>query len=403
MRKVLILAAIVATIVALAWWSTHRAEDGPEVEVEAVARGAVRSAILASGSLAYREQVQLRSEVIARVEALFVAEADRVAAGDLVLRLDPEAFEARVEQQEANVRLQQIAIERQRLQIENLQRRFRRQQDLFERNLIDEDTFELVQNELALARVDLRSREEALSQARATLAQAREELSRTEIRTPIDGIVIQVDVKVGETVIAGTTNIPGSTLVVIADPSEMLAELQVDEADIAQVAEGQAADIYAAAFPDTPLPGVVESIAPMAAREAGRQGLSFEVKVRLEDPEALAVRPGMTARADIYTETSADALSVPVQAVRYDEPDVLPDDDGPVTEREVQPYVLLYADGKALRRDVELGISSDSLQAIEGGLAVGERVIVGPYRILRDLADGDPVTLADGEEGAEAE
>ena len=90
----------------------------------------------------------------------------------------------------------------------------------------------------------------SLSQARAALAQAADLLSKTRILSPIDGIVIQVEVKAGETVIAGTTNMPGSTLMVVADPSEMLAEVRVDEADIAQVREGQQADIFAAAFPD---------------------------------------------------------------------------------------------------------------------------------------------------------
>ena len=116
-------------------------------------------------------------------------------------------------------------------------------------------------------RVDLRSLQESLAQARAALDQSKSYCCKTLIKSPIDGIVIQVDIKVGETVIAGTTNIPGSTMMVIADPSETLTEVKVDEADIAQVREGQTADIFAAAYPDTPLSGTIQSIATVARQE----------------------------------------------------------------------------------------------------------------------------------------
>jgi HlyD family secretion protein len=218
-------------------------------------------------------------------------------------------------------------------------------------------------------------------------------LSRTEIRSPIDGIVIQADVKVGEAVIAATTNIPGSTLVVVADPSEMLTEVQVDEADIALVRLGQSADVYAAAHPDTPLSGKVESIAAIARRPQGQQSLSFLVKILLDPSDILEMRPGMSARADIYTETAEDALIIPVQAVMYDEGD---DDRAPNEEdamAEEQPYVMLMAAGKAVRRDVKLGISSDSDQEILEGLSAGETVVSGPYRVLRHLKDGEAIEV----------
>jgi HlyD family secretion protein len=359
----------------------------------------VQSSILASGTLTYREQVQLRSEVIAKVKELNAEEADTVAAGDLIIRLDPESFQAQVEQQEAVVRIQEIAIERQQLQIENLQRRFARNRDLFAQKLVDEDSFEALENGLALARIDLRSRQESRSQAIAGLDQAREQLAKTEIRSPIDGIVIQVDIKVGETVIAGTTNIPGSTLVVIADTSEMLTEVQVDEADIAQVGVGQHADIFPAAFPDQPMSGTVQSIATLARRATGQQSLSFLVKVLLDEPDELAVRPGMSVRADIFTESSENTLAIPVQAVLFDDQaEVDPDKEQDKLEAE-QAYVLLIEEGKAVRREVKLGLSSDSDQEILEGLTDGETVIVGPYRILRHLKEGDAVTAKDEDDG----
>ena len=181
---------------------------------------------------------------------MHVRESDRVRLNDPVVSLNTEIYDAQVEQARARVRIQEIAIERQVLLVKNFERRFKNQSELVESSLVDKDSFDNLVNELQMARVDRRSLEESLYQARAALDQSEELLTKTQIISPIDGIVIQVDIKVGETVIAGTTNIPGSTLVVIADPSEMLVEVKVDEADIAQIREGQVADIYAAAYPD---------------------------------------------------------------------------------------------------------------------------------------------------------
>lgn len=358
-------------------------DNAKAVELTDVTEQAVRSAILSSGALAYRDEVLLRPEIVGRVKAVRVAEGDEVAAGDLIIALDQEQYRAQVEQQEANVRLQEIAIERQRVLLENLERQTDRQRELYAQQLIDSNSYEAAINELALARIDLKAREQSLSQAEAALAQARDNLERTEIRSPIDGVVINLDLQPGEAVITSTTNIPGSELAVIADPSVMLAEVQVDEADIAAVRVGQQAAIYPAAFPDTALPGIVESIAASAARAENQQNLSFEVKIRLTGMEGVAVRPGMSARTEIHTESSEGAVAVPLQAVLYD---------GDADAGTEQPYVFVVEDGRAARRDVELGLSSDSLMEITGGLVTGEVVVSGPFRTLRDLRDGDAVT-----------
>ena len=360
--------------------------DTKQVEVQKVELKPIKSSILASGTLAFREQVQLRSEVIGQVTELHVEEADRVKKDDLLITLDPKNYQAQVEQAEARVRIQRIAIERQRLLIKTLTDRFARQQAMFAKKLVDEDSYEAVESELALAKVDLRSLQESLAQASAALDQSEDLLSKTRIRSPIDGVAIQVDIKVGETVIAGTTNIPGSTMMVIADPSETLTEVQVDEADIAQVREGQNADIFTAAFPDTPLSGTIQSIATVARQSPGQASLSFLVKILLDEQDTMIIRPGMSVRADIYTQSSEATLAVPVQAVLYDE-DTGEDDEG----KKEQTYVFVMKDGKAVRKDVEVGISSDSDQEIKSGLEEDEIVISGPFRVLRHLNDGEEV------------
>ncbi len=389
MKKILIFVVLAALLIGLPLISKFtRGTDAKQVEIQKVEYKLIKSSILASGTLAYREQVQLRSEVIGQVTRLHVEEADHVKKDDPVITLDPKTYQAQVEQAEARVRIQQIAIERQRLMIRTLTDRFERQKSMYSQKLIDEDSYEALESELALSKVDLRSLQESLLQSRAALDQAEDLLSKTRIKSPIDGLVIQVDIKEGETVIAGTMNIPGATMMVIADPSETLTEVQVDEADIAQVREGQQADIFSAAYPDTPLSGTIQSIATTARQTQGQASLSFLVKILLDEQDTMIIRPGMSVRADIYTQSSEETLAVPVQAVLYDE-DM--DDEDKEKEKEEQTYVFVMEDGKAVRKDVEIGISSDSDQEIISGLKEGEIVILGPFRVLRNLNDGEEV------------
>ncbi len=398
MKKLLIFAGIAVALAAVIALSRMNQGDSAEsVDVAAAERKLIRSSVLASGTLAYREQVKLGSEVIARVTEVHVEEGDPVSKDQVLISLETENLTAQLEQSDARVRMQQIAIDRQKLMVRNLTRRYGNQKELLERDLVDEDTVENLGIELSMAEVDLRSQQEGLAQARAARAQMADLLSKTSIVSPIDGIVIQVDVKVGETVIAGTTNLPGSTLMVVADTSEMLVEVRVDEADIAQVAEGQGADIYTAAFPDDPIGGVVESIATTARQTAGQQSLSFLVKIVLDSENELPVRSGMSARADIYTQSAEETLAVPIQAVRYDE-----EAEGEDSEAADQPYVMLFDDGVARRQNVSIGLSSDSDQEITEGLEEGARVIIGPYRVLRNLDDGDPVREAEADEDEDA-
>ena len=387
MKKILIFAGLAVLLVGLSLWSKFTGgTDAKQVELQAVEFTLIQSSILASGTLAFREQVQLRSEVIGQVIAVHVEEADKVKKGDPVITLEPKTYQAQVDQAEARVRMAQIAIERQRLLIKTLTDRFKRQKTMYAKDLVDQDSYEALESELALAHVDQRSLRESLLQTRAALEQSEELLGKTRIKSPIDGVVIQVDIKVGETVIAGTTNIPGSTMMVIADPSETLTEVQVDEADIALVHENQKADIFTAAYPDTPLSGTIQSIATVARAKTGQQSLSFLVKILLDEQDSMAIRPGMSVRADIYTASSEETLAVLVGAVRYDE-----ELDEDAKGQDEQAFVFVMEDGKAVRKDVKTGISSDSDLEILAGLVEGEIVITGPFRVLRHLQDGEEV------------
>ncbi|MDE0003687.1 MAG: efflux RND transporter periplasmic adaptor subunit [Rhodospirillaceae bacterium] len=386
-KKLLIVGTLAAVAAAAALLLGRQFWDGgaEEVQVATLAPRSIQASVLASGHLVHEEEVLLTTEVIGRVTGIYVEEGDRVAAGQLLLQIDDEIYRAAVEQNEATVRMQEIAIQRQQVRADNLRTQWERQRALHERNLIDDDSFDAVTNELNVAEIDLQSSRESLSQAEAQLEQAADRLSKTRVVSPIGGTVTSLDIKVGETAISSTTNIPGSSLMTIANPASIHAEVNVDEADIANVAVGQKAQIFAIAYPDRPMEGVIDSIAVSAKVAEGAQGLSFAVKIRLEKTNRVVLRPGMSCRVEIYTDVREGILAVPIQAIIVDEIR---------SENRITYHVFEYEDRAARRVEVQVGLSDDTWQAVTGGLSEGDEVIVGPDRVLRSLADGDRVTAA---------
>jgi HlyD family secretion protein len=386
-KRLLIIIGIVVLVIAIPLVQA-RLTGGPtvQVQVEKLEPRAIQSSVLASGRLVYAEQAKLTTEEIGRVTAIFVAEGEHVAKGQLVLQIDDQRLRAAVEQNEAAARVQQIAIQRQQLAVENLRTQWERMRGLHERNLIDEDSFETATNNLGIAEVDLRSSRETLSQVNAQLDQARDRLAKTKVYSPIDGTVTTLDIKVGETAIASSTNIPGSSLMTIANPASMLTEVNVDEADIASIEPGQRARVYAIAYPDEPVEGEVQSIAVSAKVAEGQQGLSFAVKIRLTNHNDIVLRPGMSCRAEIFAASRANVLAAPIQAIRVEED---------LVANETRRYVFVDRDGVAKRVSVEIGLSDDTYQEITGGLSTGDTVITGPDRVLRALKDGDRVVVRD--------
>ena len=404
MKKKLIIAGVIATLAALAYFKQSGNSDAISVNIAAAKVEEIKTSILASGTLIYKDQVQLRSEVIGQVSELFIEEGDNVSQGQVLMRLDQRSFNADVEQQQAYVRMQTIAIERQKKQLDNTKAKWLRNKNLYERKMIGQDAFELIDNQHDLAKIDLRSRQEALTQAQATLDKALERLEKTVFRSPIDGIATSVDIKIGETAISGTTNIAGSNLITIADPASILVEVQVDEADIANVRLDQDVDVYAVAFPDDALIGQVKTIATSAKRASNREGLSFTVKILLESDENIDVRPGMSCRAEIFTKVKGNTIAVPIQSVIFEESEGEGSDVkvrgrrggvriGSSGNSTMTSHVFVLIDGKAVKRDVELGISNDELQEVTEGVALDEDIIIGPSRLLGKLKDGDAVQL----------
>lgn len=388
MKKILIGGGVLLLIAFVVFRNADVGGDTQEVEVEALAERPIRSSILASGKLSHEEEALLSTEVIGRVTAVYVKEGDQVEQGQLLLQIDDEAIAANVAQSEANVRVQEIAIQSQELRVENLARQWERQHELHERGLVDTDSFENFDNQYEMAKLDLLSRRESLAQAQATLEETENRLSKTRVYSPMTGVITTLDIEVGETAISSTTNVPGSGLMTIANPDSIITEVNVDEADIGNVALGQEVEIVAIAYPDQPMRGVIDSIAMSAMKPEGSQSLSFVVKIKFTDTGDVLLRPGMSCRAEIFTNQDRPVLATPIQAIRVEED---------LAASRTQYSVFVLEDGTAQRKEIEIGISDDQYQEVSSGLEAGAQVIVGPDRILRTLQDGDAVELASGE------
>ena len=394
-KKWLIGGAIIAVMALLLVVKSMRGESRTEVEVVLASEQDIRPSILASGLLAYLDEVNLTAELVAKVEEILVKEGDKVEKGQLLLRLDPETYRNAIEREEASQRQSKISIERQRLALALAETRLKRGEELLGRQMIGQSEFDDLRNARDLASVELRSSQESLRRAEAILSEAREQLQKTDIRAPIGGTIVALPIKVGETAIPSTMSLAGASLMKIADTSAIQAELKVDEADIARIRMGQQAEVVAAAHQDTPLQGKVAQIALAPSLEPGSQGRSYQVDVLLDVPEDLGLRSGMSARADIFLGDGGKTLAVPVEAVVTEE-----SEDG-----QVKRFVWVDRDGSAHKVEIETGLSDDRWEAVASGLDLGDRVIVGPAKTLRILREGAAIDaeLRDDKAKADAE
>jgi len=385
-RKLIVILFIVGAIVTIPFvLRTYFGADLKEVDVAVVSQRTISPSILASGFLAHEEEVMLSSEVIGKVAELMIEEGDSVKTGDLVLQVDDKNFLAGLEQSEAAVRINTIDIERQEVRVKNLERQYERSKSLYEEGLIGEQEYESLLNQLDLARIDFLSSKESLAQAEAQLDQVLDNLSKTQIISPIDGVVTSLDIKVGETAIASSTNIPGSSLMTIANPESIYTEVLVDEADIANIEVGQRAEIVAIAYPDQPMQGIVRFIANTAKIATGRTGLSFVVKIDITNPGDVVLRPGMSCRAEIFTQQEQNVAAIPVEAIIFEEDR---------SELRSEYFIFVNDNGIARKTKVEVGLSDDEYQELVSKIDDDIQIVTGPNRELRNLADGDQINTA---------
>jgi HlyD family secretion protein len=388
-RKWIALGVISAVIVTPVALKLSRSDSNKDVDVEAASTHALSPTVLASGTLTYESQVTLAPEVTGRVQEILVKEGDEVKRDQLLMRLDPKLPLAAIEQNKAQVRQARLRIERGQVDYDTQVAKVKRYEALKATGMVDANSLDALVSARDLAEVDLRTSREQLTQFQAQLSQAEEQLAKTEIRSPLDGKVTAIYVKVGQTAVPSFSGIAGSTLLEVADTTSIDAEINVDETDIANVKVGADARVVPAAFPDKTLAGKVDQVSISPRQQAG-QNKSYPVRIRLTNTSDVVFHPGMSCRAEVLTSTSdaGKVLAVPVQALRYeDNPDK-----SDKAEKSVASVFVLDG-GRAKKRSVTTGTADDSYIAITNGLKEGEQIIVGPAKTLLFLINGEKVNI----------
>ena len=318
--KMLSFGAIAAGIAWGVWYGFFRDEGTEYVyRTQPVTRGSISATVSATGSVNPVEMVDVGTQVSGTIKEIYVDYNSRVTKGQLVAMLDTDMLQSRIEEAKASLALAQARTTSARASVTDADRTFKRNKELWERDLIARSELDAAETKLSLAHASLAENNAQVVQAKASLKQAETSLGYARIVSPVDGVVIARKVDVGQTVAA---SLQTPTLFSIArDLTRMQIEASVDEADIGRIAEGQRAICRFDAWPDTTFEGTVTQVRLKSTVVSNV--VTYTVIIRVDNSE-LKLKPSMTANVTIVTEEKKDALKVPAAALRFTPPgDVL--------------------------------------------------------------------------------
>jgi HlyD family secretion protein len=426
-RKVWIAVGIAVILLGVVGASVaaKRGEKPLLVTTDKAFRKTITQLVTATGKIQPEIEVKISPEVSGEIIEMPVKEGQLVHRGDLLLRIKPDSYRAQVESQEAALSSARSASVQHRAELAKAENDYRRAQSLFDAHLTAEQDRNAAQTARDISKAALQSSLFEIQRAEGALRQIREALSKTVIYSPTDGTISSLTSRVGERVV-GTSQFAGTEVMRIADLDNMEARVNVNENDVINVKVGDTARLSIDAYPDRKIAGVVREIASTAkTNNAGTQEevTNFEVKIRISD-HSVTLRPGMSATADIETESVQNAVAVPIQSVTVRNPDskLSPEErekqsarqaarDGgdnraDVTnetlekqrareQRDKLVRVVFVRNGEIVKqRKVETGISDATHIEIKSGVQPGEEVVSGSYTaISRKLKDGMKVAL----------
>ncbi|XVJ60897.1 MAG: efflux RND transporter periplasmic adaptor subunit [Tepidisphaera sp.] len=358
-----------------------------EVRLEKPRRGDLIRTISAPGSIDPRTKVDISAQVSARIVALLSREGQRVKKGDVLVRLDADDLVAALDSSKAQLASEQARLVGVRAAMENTEREMRRMKELLDTNDVSLSEFEAMKTNYEQAKSSYEQTLNQIDIAKANIKRAEKDLGNTTIQASIDGIVTHLDAEVGELVVVGTLNNPGSVIMQLADLSDMLMKAKVDEANIAPVTGGQRCRVFINAYPGKEFVGEVERVRP--TKQLDKDGTTyFETEIRVELPKDNGLR-GMLSNVDIEVETLRDVIKVPTQAILDRAVEDLPASirNNPIVDKNKKfaRVVFVVKDGKAVPLPVTVGSSDLTDTVVLAGLTGDETIIVGPYRSLIGL------------------
>lgn len=425
-------------------------KEARQVEIGTSERRTIVQIVSASGRIQPEEEVVIRPDVSGEVIELNVKEGDFVRASEVLVRIKPDIYQARIDELNATLLTQRSLLEQARAGMLQAEVEYLKKKDLYEKDLISELEYLQSENAYKGQKASMDAAQFRIQSAEASLRRAEEELAQTVIRAPKDGTITRLSIEQGERVL-GNSQMAGTEMMRIARMDQMEILVDVNENDIVDVTVGDSARLEVDAYQNRMFDGVVTEIANSAdvlGSGSAEQVTNYKVKIRVTTPHNLGssgsvwmeepamettgleespnFKPGMSATVDIRTQTVFDVVAVPIQAVTIrdfaeerrrgsgseaesaegetqasvsrvsqqegDEADSAPKEDF--------RRVVFVVDADSVRRvEVETGISDNSHIQILSGLDQGASIVTGPYRVLsRELRDGEKVAEREPEQ-----
>ena len=443
LKKILIISGVVLVAAAITAFTIVRAQSGyTKVLTAKVVRQNLVSIVSGTGQIRPKTYVNIGATSFGRITHLYVKEGDHVKKGQILATVESVQAKAGVDAQEASIRsadtdissyeaaekTAEATVAHSQADLNQKLLDWQRAQALYKAELIakseydskkaayDTDVATLAQSKAALvqARAQTASARGKLGTAKATLTSDVDALNKTVSIAPFDGIVTNMPVREGETVVVGIQNAQGSTLMTLADLSVITAEVKVDETDIVNVAMGQPVDVTVDAMQGKVFHGLVTEVGDQAIlRSTGiatsqsttgtEEAKDFKVVVTLTNPPP-ELRSGLSATAKITTARRQDVLTIPIQSLAMRTPASLKpgptmqtvnaasnDDGTPVTSAQdpgTQGVFVLRSHGSKLESEfvpVTTGITGSTDIEVLSGLKAGDEIVIGPYKVLRTL------------------
>lgn len=408
-KKLYILLAIVflvVLIVALAKGS--KGGRLHQVTAEQAALRSITEIVSANGKIQPETEVKISSDVSGEIIEITVQEGDKVKKGQLLIRIRPDTYQSASERATASLNTTKANLANSKARLAQAKAQFltnelnyNRNKKLYEQQAISQAEFDNIQASYEVAKAEVEAAEQTViaaeynvQSALASLKEANENLTKTTIYAPIDGTVSSLSKKTGERVV-GTNMMDGTEIMRIADLSKMEVSVNVNENDIVRLSLNDTAIIEVDAFMGKPFLGIVTRLANSATVQGitTDQVTNFDVRIRIlpssykelvnDTSISSPFRPGMSATADITTQTVKNAVTVPIQAVTTREDTT--QKEVPLEKNKMKECVFISSEGKAKLVYVQTGIQDNKFIQVTSGLKEGEEVITGPFSIVSKL------------------
>lgn len=421
-RKILIFSILGAALLTLAGFAIFkRKEPVITVQTEKVTRRNLVETVVANGKIYPVLQVHISPEVSGEIIELPVKEGQKVKKGELLVKINPDVYQAALSQAKANYDAAVAAQATAQAGLEKAETDFERNKNLFERKLLSESDyigFKVAQEE---AKAQLDAAIDQVAVAKANEDSAQDSLIKTTIFSPMDGTISQLNSQLGERVLGTVQNI-GTDIMIISDLNAMEARVDVGEMDVVLIKPGQKARLEVDSYKDQKFSGLVTDIADSSeglndtsgtsssssSSSTGQSATQFQVRIRINEGEFF--RPGMSVTAEIETRTRTNALSVPIASVTTRPPaagtNSTPAGSSGVANTnllaggkktgeapKLVDVVFLVDHDRVKMMPVKIGISDDNYWEITDGLNEGDEIVSGGYHaISHDLDDGKKIT-----------